>query len=1027
MHKKLIYNGKSSADMGLVIQAPPAYSVPERDVEKTHVPGRNGDVIIDNGSYKNVEREYSLAKGFIYGPVKTTVLNGQELYEWLTSAKGSYVRLEDDYDPSVYRMATYISNGTITDIFDKALAFTAKFECKPQRFLKSGDIPIEYGEGNATAYINNLTHYESKPEIKIKNVPSGSSAVTLLSVSSENGDDYEEISLLTLKGQNDGVSTLIINSETEECYDEYGNDSSERVSLNGMNFPVLSKGTSKIAISQYDSEFYEVPSYNTVIQNKQQICESYFSTKDNTIASFEEKYIIRPFNTLIKERENSFEASSYFTRLTELCDEGKKIIYGGNSLDVATSYSIQTISDYISNGVTVTFKATTYADFEDEFERYGLSDFLEIKTSGDDSYQIKVKGRGCYRRNSSKDKLIFCYGSTSGYTNVLIDMNGQGSDVTWEIFPDIISIIQSNLPSFIEVEGYTTIEGDYVMLDSIGYKFKLSNYPVGDPESPVPIYWKDKVGLTGLFGKAGWQSCENGQMIVEYKWNTLKNAYVPGGNYLSSNKEYLLRFVYFCKSSKDALQYDFGQNSAKIFEVKLVKLEDVIKVQIYPKNLGYYKISNDIWKDSSIDTSTMIGNIDPASSFRVEYLRDIPKYSNESDWPSWLNSSPVYFKNNSEVTSVVDKLNSDYMKFKVNLSAYYRRYINDDNSEEITEFSYIESGHYLLFDLYDLQVEFDDSITIGRYFSEMLEWEDPDSVPEFPYDRANSIGNGTPVLNPYLPDWLKYEVEMKVKFNSEPNSERTAKPILFENIEEYNSGKTYKKNDLCKRMSGSQMLYYICISETATGNFNPNKWKEFLDSAYCWEVTTADTDIKKFFTHETWYAELNEKIFDEDGNEIGYVVEAPTIYFYSGDNTGGFYKYDNSNAWVYHNAGDTENPIIKIGYRDSVMFYYIDSMPESFEEYYPQGEEPEWLQYFDIERVPGGNSNPLTINFKIKNGKGGYYKTNSQVHWKKYNAGDICLTSLVGETNTIYHLVPNENQSALDKTEIVITPKWWML
>ena len=42
------FKDKTSEDFGLVVQTPPTYSYPERDVTITHIPGRDGDIIIDN-------------------------------------------------------------------------------------------------------------------------------------------------------------------------------------------------------------------------------------------------------------------------------------------------------------------------------------------------------------------------------------------------------------------------------------------------------------------------------------------------------------------------------------------------------------------------------------------------------------------------------------------------------------------------------------------------------------------------------------------------------------------------------------------------------------------------------------------------------------------------------------------------------------------------------------------------------------------------------------------------------------------
>lgn len=990
MHKKLIYNGKSSADMGLVIQAPPAYSVPERDAEKTHIPGRNGDIITDNGCYKNVVREYSLAKGYTNGPVKTTVDNGQELYEWLTSAKGRYVRLEDDYDPDVYRLATYISSGSLTDIFDKAFAFGAKFECKPQRYLKIGEIPISYGEGETTVIINNLSHYESKPEIKIKNIPAGIDAVTLMSVKNSN---EKEVSLVTLKGDREKLTTLIIDSEEEECLDEDGNNSSDRVSLNGKNFPILENGNTKIDIKQYDREDYEIPSYDTIIQQKQSICESSYSPRETTIASFEEKYTVRPFDNLIKEREISFEASSYYTRLTEICDNGLSI----NDLDYASSTTIQTPNNY-TNGTIVELEPTTFDEYSAEFNRYGLNDFLEIAKNDDGRYSIVVKeGAVCYVKDDNKKLIKYETVKGAALKTVIINMSTENNTVEKEILPDIKSSIQNDLPTFISCEIFHKSSSQEIT--SISYKFNFEEYSkLGTYEA---LYWKDKVGITGLLGKSGWSVCQNGDNIVNYSWSSLKKKFVPNGNTFASDTGYKMRFVLFNGQSKQKLQYDFGEETSNIFNVVLYvkrnkddKVENIY-INIYGDRVGYYKITPDNssrgWRHVTSDPeSSFIGQTSLDKSFKIEYLKDLPKYSNETDWPSWLNSKPVFYNKDGVIVNPesgsyddADILNADHMRIKVNLSTYYRYYqkINEIETSKIDDFYPLEEGKELKKEPGDdeeLNIKFNEDATIGKYWGPNEAWKSPYDIHDFEFDRANSTNKSTP--SGELPSWLRLEVSMQIKLNSDPSNQYLAKP-----------------------------------------NFNNNETDKF-------EWTIIKEGEESIYTHEHWYADLNEKIYNDDGDEIGYVVEAPSILFYSGDTKGGFYKYDNSISWVYHDKAESDSPIIKIGYQDTVLFYYIENMPNGFEDYKDEhGETPEWVDNFEIIRKPGGNENPLSIEFKIKNSKDGYYKANSQVNWTNYNVGEVCLESLINETNTISHLKERTDQSSLENASIIVTPKWWML
>ena len=54
-------DAESAEAYGIIMLAPPDHVVAERDIERKEVPGRSGDVIIDNGRYKNVTVKYSCA------------------------------------------------------------------------------------------------------------------------------------------------------------------------------------------------------------------------------------------------------------------------------------------------------------------------------------------------------------------------------------------------------------------------------------------------------------------------------------------------------------------------------------------------------------------------------------------------------------------------------------------------------------------------------------------------------------------------------------------------------------------------------------------------------------------------------------------------------------------------------------------------------------------------------------------------------------------------------------------------------
>lgn len=156
---------------------------------------------------------------------------------------------------------------------------------------------------------------------------------------------------------------------------------------------------------------------------------------------------------------------------------------------------------------------------------------------------------------------------------------------------------------------------------------------------------------------------------------------MPNGNILSSSTNYSIKFVCFSDESKNHLQYDFGENSSKIFEVIL---KNVDKISVHSISKGYYKIGDNSWGKFPRDPGaiTSIVDIDSKKSFKAEYLKEIPKYSNESDWPTWLNKKPEFWKNGSKIIDDTDAniLNADHIRFKVNQKTWYRTYYktNDD-------------------------------------------------------------------------------------------------------------------------------------------------------------------------------------------------------------------------------------------------------------------------------------------------------------------------------------------------------------
>ena len=218
----VIFNGISSKDLHIQVQTEPDYDFPEKDYEVIHVPGRNGDIVIDQGSWQNVSRKYNLAMDA--GKISYTEV-ASKLVQWLHSASG-YARLEDSYEPDFYRMAMYKDSGSISNIYNKAGQIEIEFTCKPQRYFKSGEIADIFT--TSTEY-RNTTDFPAKPLIKIHGSGSGMVKIGAYTVTI-----------------NDILDGMVVDSEQQDTYKDQTNCNS-KVSI--TEYPKLIAGNNAIYIS----------------------------------------------------------------------------------------------------------------------------------------------------------------------------------------------------------------------------------------------------------------------------------------------------------------------------------------------------------------------------------------------------------------------------------------------------------------------------------------------------------------------------------------------------------------------------------------------------------------------------------------------------------------------------------------------------------------------------------------------------------------------------------------------------------
>ena len=160
----IIFDGYNFEDYGVVVSGSGTWNMPERLTQKDNVYGRHGALITDAGMFDNIEIPYPawIARDFA------------DKYEAFSRMMAlhtdKYYRLEDSYHPDYYRQAKVVPGiipkpGTL----NRSGEFTVAFDCKPQKWLRSGEEVLEISE---RLELFNMTGYEAKPLIVI---PSGAS------------------------------------------------------------------------------------------------------------------------------------------------------------------------------------------------------------------------------------------------------------------------------------------------------------------------------------------------------------------------------------------------------------------------------------------------------------------------------------------------------------------------------------------------------------------------------------------------------------------------------------------------------------------------------------------------------------------------------------------------------------------------------------------------------------------------------------------------------------------------------------
>lgn len=194
------------------------YGAPARDYTFFQVPGRSGQLVMDNGSYQNISVSY---RCFIRTNFETNI---RRLRNFLESQTG-YRELKDTYHPDEFRL------GVFTGPFDpavrpnlRAAEFTLTFNCMPQRFTLDG---LEAQVFQASGYIQNPWRGTAKPYIRIYGT--GRVVINGRPIIVNSNEEYTDI-----------------DCEAMDCFE--GSESRNADTVMASGFPVLSFGSNRVFI-----------------------------------------------------------------------------------------------------------------------------------------------------------------------------------------------------------------------------------------------------------------------------------------------------------------------------------------------------------------------------------------------------------------------------------------------------------------------------------------------------------------------------------------------------------------------------------------------------------------------------------------------------------------------------------------------------------------------------------------------------------------------------------------------------------
>lgn len=140
---------------GIYVDAAISFNKPAKRVSTYSVPGRNGDLVIDEGTFDNVLITYPVFEK------NTFPAEFDEIVNKLAALEG-YQRIECSNDPQHYRLGRFVvpQNPTAKRL-NRDGYYQLSFDCKPQRWLLSGEEDTEIDANPIDEYSGDIVSFDA--------------------------------------------------------------------------------------------------------------------------------------------------------------------------------------------------------------------------------------------------------------------------------------------------------------------------------------------------------------------------------------------------------------------------------------------------------------------------------------------------------------------------------------------------------------------------------------------------------------------------------------------------------------------------------------------------------------------------------------------------------------------------------------------------------------------------------------------------------------------------------------------------